>query len=57
MAKIHKQSFINKGRGYSFSLFPILDFSKSLYYKKDIYTLVIGVWFWALEINWIKKVE
>tara|TARA_R110000850_G_scaffold65656_1_gene146626 strand:+ start:666 stop:839 length:174 start_codon:yes stop_codon:yes gene_type:complete len=52
MAKIHLQSCTNKGKGFSFSLLPILTFDKTEWINRNEFDLMIGIWFWYIEINW-----
>ncbi len=57
MAKIHLQSCVNKGRGFSFSLFPILTLDKTEWVNRNEYDFMIGIWFWYMEINWVNRYE
>ena len=54
MAELKFWNGTEKGRGYSFSLFPVLCICKTKWKSKREYSIEIGLWFWSMEINWFK---
>lgn len=55
MARIEFGSGIRKGKGYSFSLLPIVTFENMLFYDRKQYEILVGIWFWYFEISWKKN--
>lgn len=55
MANIKYTNCVEKGRGYSFSLFPLFSVSKTNWKGYTEHDIGIGLWFWYVEINWIKR--
>ena len=46
---------IDKGRGFEFSLFPVVTLIKTKWQSYSEYTMLIGIWFWGLELEWKLK--
>lgn len=45
----------NKANGFEFTLFPTIALSKTSWDSYDEYDLLLGIWFWCIEINWKTK--
>ena len=43
---------ISNGRGFEFSLFPVITLTKTKWKHYNEFEMLIGLWFWGLELEW-----
>jgi len=54
MAEIKVHGFLPDKSGYAFSLFPLISMEKRVFKSTTHFELVIGLWFWVMEICWVE---
>lgn len=52
---IYFNNYLKQKNVYEFSLFPVLAITKTKWNGLVEYDLLIGIWFWGIEINWKRK--